>query len=265
MPARGLPVPFAALLLLVLVVTAGCLGSVRFHALPDSDPEAVGLVERSVAASRNATGVEYAIGGRAVASKDDREESIEFEGNGSANVTARRAHLRVSGGDDAEEHYVDGYTAYSLCPRSHYVNVEEAWLATDLPGNRSWLSYTPLGGLDEILAISKAYDRGTATVDGEEVREVVLRPNPAELDALQSRAIYPGGDRPNRGSLENATVTLWIDPDSALTRKAAVERVSSTRGVRLEERLVYEFGYGPTRVALPNRTVETEDACPEPS
>lgn len=252
-------------LLAVLLVTAGCLGTVEYHTLPDSDPEAVALVERGAAASRNVSGVEYTVGGEAVATDGDRDETITFDGNGSANVSARHGHLRVTGGDDAEEHYVDGYTAYSLCPRSRYVNVEDAWLATDLPEDRPWLSYTPLGGVDEMLAISKAYDRGTATVDGERTRKVLLRPNPSELDALRSRAVYPDGDRPERGNLENATVTLWFDPDSALPRKVVVERVSATRGVRLEERLVYEFSYGPTRVELPNRTVESEEACPEPS
>jgi hypothetical protein len=263
MPARRLALP---LLLAALLVTAGCLGTVEFHTLPDSDPEAVDFVERSAAASRNVSGVEYTVGGQAVVTEDDRRErTIEFDGNGSANVSARHAHVRIVGGDDAEEHYVDGYTAYSLCPRSKYVNVEDAWLATDLPENRSWLSFTPLGGLDHVLAISKAYDRGTATVHGEQVREVVLRPNPAKLHELRSRAIYPGGDRPNRGRVENVTVTLWLDADSALPRKVAVERVSSKRGVRLEERLIYEFSYGPRRVDLPNRTVETKDDCPEPS
>lgn len=45
----------------------------------------------------------------------------------------------------------------------------------------------------------------------------------------------------------------------------AITERRSVDGVALSTRQVLEFDYGPTPVSLPDSTVESEAACPEPS
>lgn len=268
--AHRIAVAVGVLALLALIGTVGGgLASIQYHTLPASDPGAIAVTERSIAALQSVTAYTYTVSGRVTATKGTRRRSIDVTGSGAVNRTTRRLRIELSGDDDHEALYVDGYTRYEPCPWSRFENVEDAWYGTALDRNYSWWRYTTLGNLRRLQRMSRVYDRGHATVAGASTRVLVFRPDLNRLRALQRR-LRPRDDisTPERAWVRNVTVRVWLSTDTHYPVKLRVTRVSHTGplfGVKVVERFAYTYDYGPTAVEPPPRRVPNRTACPGPS
>lgn len=286
MPSTSIDRGQLVILAVVLAIVAGTVWvaagpTVRYHFRPDSDPAAVAAADRAVTAVNDTDAYRVTIDGRATATNGDRSATASLDGRALMNASARRMHVRLSADtddpfeSDTQELHLDGYTAYRPCPYSRYTNVANASYAVDLPQNRSWRSYTYLGGLDAVFDAAKLYDEGVETVDGERAREIRLVLNPQRVFDLGSRtaplteedAEGVGGERQVSPltAPEASDIRVWVSTETGrpLRFRIALDR-SRFGGADVSARFTYDIAYGPTPVAMPNRTVPTEDACPTP-
>ncbi|MFB6123735.1 MAG: hypothetical protein ABEJ78_09795 [Haloferacaceae archaeon] len=247
---------------LVVLVVAGVAVGVFGRSLPESDARAVAIADRTANATTNVTKYTFDVRGRAVARAKGEERRATYDGRGAFNRTTRRYFLRLTLDGDEETRYLRGHTAYRPCPFSRYVNVENASYAVSLPENRSWTTYTLLGGQRRLYDVSHLYYRGTTTIGGERTHELLVVPNQRKLRAF-TRGVPSEGD-PNR-NLQNVSATLYVSTETSLPRRIVVERTRGTLfGPTLRSRIVYDVTYGATTVPRPDATVASEDACPEP-
>ena len=251
----------------VALVLAGAAAAGVFDTASPSDPRAVDIARRSADATANVSAYSFTVDGEVTARHDGEERRARFDGGGAFDRPSRRyaIHLELDGeaGGDAETRYVHGHRLYRPCPMSRYVNVENASYATSLPENRSWTAYTLLGGQRRVVDVSRLYYRGAETVEGNETHVVRVVPDPGELRRLTPGV--PGEERENFNAGANVTATMYVDATTDLPRRIVVRRHRGGWGrPTIDERIVYAFSYGPTSVPWPDRTVESEDACPRP-
>lgn len=260
MPSTRATAAVAGLLVLAL---AGAWFVGFFDSRPPSDPAAERVAERTAEATATVPAYSFTVGGRVVVLRGGERRTAAYDGSGAFNRSERTYRIELSLADDRETRFVRGYALYTPCPLSEYVNVENASYATALPENRSWTAYTMLGGLRQSFEVSRFYDRGTATVDGTEVRVVRVVPDRSKLSSLSMGV--PGGEdveRANAGST-NLSATMYVSTETDLPVRIVVHRErGGFAGPTVSEHIVYEFAYGPTTVATPDRTVAHEDACP---
>jgi hypothetical protein len=260
------------LAVVALALGAGWAGG-ALDRRPPSDPTAERLANRTAAATADVPAYSFTVGGSVVVERGDERRTGADDGRGAFGRSERsyRAELALGDGDDpvdgdSEVRFVRGHTLYTPCPYSRYVNVENVSYATALPENRSWTADTMLGGQRRLFDVSRVYDRGTDTVDGERARVVEVVPDRSQLSSLS--AGVPGGDEVRRlnAGAGRLRATLYLAPDSALPLRVVVERErdGGFGGPSVRERIVYAFDYGPTAVETPERTVRSADACPTP-
>jgi hypothetical protein len=271
---EGAILAFVALLLLG-AVWAGVGPTVRYHLRPAEDPSAVAAADRAVAAVADVPAYRVAVDGRATATRGDERATAAFDGEVRVNATTRRTSARATVrddgpfGDGSDRLYVDGYTTYRPCSRLSVGTARNVSYAADLPRNRSWRSYTFLGGLVAALDAAKRYDEGVETVNGRRAREVRVVLNPGRTADLAARAAALEGDGRDDDQISPLTapeatdVRVWISTESGLPLRlrVSVER-SRLLGPDVTGRFTYDVAYGPTTPARPDRTVPTEDACP---
>jgi hypothetical protein len=255
-------------------VWAGVGPTVRYHLRPAEDPTAVAAADRAEAAVADADAYRVAVDGRATATRGDERATATFDGGYRVNATTRRMSVRATSpgdgplGDETERVYLDGYTAYRSCSRLSLGTAADVFYATDLPRNRSWRLYTFLGGLVAALDVAKLYDEGVETVDGRQAREVRVVLHPGRTDELAARTDPLAGDddddRISPLTDPGATdVRVWIATETGLPLRVRVSMERSRLlGPDVTARFTHDVAYGPTTAPLPERTVESEEACP---
>ncbi|MEF8890357.1 MAG: hypothetical protein V5A31_03430 [Haloferacaceae archaeon] len=279
MPSIPLDRTEAAILAFVGLLVFGALGAsvaptVRYHLRPAEDSAAVAAADRASAAVADAPAYRVALDGRATATRGDERATAAFDGEFRVNATTRRMTARATVlddgpfGDETDRLHVDGYTAYRPCSRLSFGPARDVFYAVDLPRNRSWRSYTFLGGLVAAFDAAKLYDEGVETVGGRQAREVRVVLNPSRTDELAARTAPfeddAGDDQISPLTAPEATdMRVWISTASGrpLRLRVSVER-SQLLGPDVTAQFTYDVAYGPTTAPLPNRTVASEDACP---
>jgi len=215
-----------ALVVVVLVVTAGCQGFTGSSA-PPSDQQAVDAVAQAQDVSRNVTAYRVSIDGHVEIRDDSRSESIEIAGDGVVNTNRQRMNVTLGAqGDtqvglrDTRRAYVDGYTLTTECSRL-------GWARHNLTKSTPWFNYTPLGQQLTLLDRTNVYWNGTDIVNGTETAVVTAYPTEDKLQANQN---LPTGNIGTQGSatLDNATVRVWTDTETHRVRK--VQREIHVRG-----------------------------------
>lgn len=253
--------PAATIAVAVLLLTAGCIAAVQHWTLPASDQAAVERLDTASDAIQSQPGYTISIDGFAEAKRGEREASLDYRGSGAVNLTSRRAQLQTEGDGEADAVYLDGYRVYRPCWPFQSGN-DATWYATELDRNRPWSSYAPVGSFEPLLEISRVFDRGTDRVDGLTTDVVTIRPNPRDFQSMQRRLPEQLSDREGQ-LIKNITVTVWISKSTDRPVQVRVDRRSQQGlfGAGLRQTVTYSITYEPTTVELPNRTVESEDAC----
>lgn len=250
-----------------MVLISGCLGTVQYWTLPPSESQAVDQLENATATAQTAPGYAYSIYGSTEARRGAKSTSVDLTGAGTVDLSHHRAHIVLEYGDDHRERYVQEYRVYSYCWPTTYVDAEDTWYATELDRTRGWGSYLPVGSVGRLLEGSKVYVRGTAQVNDEAAEKFVVRPNPRNFRSLE-RQMMPSlsDDAEGQGTIQNVTITVWVSTNTDRPVQIRVYRRmrKGLFGATVEQRLTYTLTYVPTTINLPNRTVSSEEACPDP-
>mgnify|MGYP000155527902 CR=1 FL=1 len=254
-----------AILGVVVALVGGAYIAGAFDPRPPSDPTAERLADQTANATAEVPAYSFTVSGSVTVERGGDETQASYRGHGGFNRSERRYRTEIGLADDRETRFLQGRTRYTPCPYSRYVNVANVSYATELPQNRSWTAYTILGGQRQLFEFSRVYDRGTSTVDGEAVRVVEVVPDQSKLASVSPSV--PGEadvERLNRNADELRAV-LYLSPVTNLPRRVVVHRERGGFGhPSIEERIVYDFTYGPSSVERPPRTVDNESACPTP-
>lgn len=200
-----MPRPRLALLLVVLLLT-GCLGV--FDRRPPSDDRALELRDRFDDAVAETETYRFSSRIRVSASDGDVSRSATATGSGAVDRDHRLVRSVAESDGERRRSFVYNYTAYQRC-----VEPWDGWGVEELDTDRPWVEHTPLGRYRAILAESRVYSRGTETVDGARTAVVVAHPRKGTLEDVAGR---PSGGSVGTSGLENATLTLWLDPETAL-------------------------------------------------
>jgi len=232
--------PHAGVVLAVVLITSGCLG-VFGPSRPPSDERAVDALERSQTAMAEVTSYRTDAEGRVEATDDDESITLTVTGTVTTNVSTQRmnatATVRQHGGPGNRERtqmtYLDGYTAYTECARF-------GWGRENHSAQRSWLAYTPAGQQLALLNETDVYWRGTEQVDGEETAVITAHPTAEELQSKPSvRESDP--TTVDSGTVENATVTVWINTETDRPVKARNEIRISKGGNTATASVTFRF------------------------
>lgn len=245
----------------LLVLLTGC-STLPFVGPPPSDERAVEAVDAANATVADADTYRFTMRMHVSASNDERTRSVTADGNGSVNVSARRMQATTRTRGETFGSYVDGDRAYRECG--------EPWggyAVENLSTSQRWALATPLHRQLALFEGSNVYWRGNRTLDGEETRTVLVVAHPS-WDTLQSLMDRRQSDNVDlhRGSLENATARLWIDPETNRPVQSELRLVIEQGGATATARITIRYtDYGePVDVSIPWAVYDDpyEHGCP---
>ncbi|WP_367175539.1 hypothetical protein [Haloarcula rubripromontorii] len=249
------------LLLAVCFVSllAGC-GTFMGDSPPPSDERAVAAVEE---ASRSIAPVEayrFKMDMQVTASDGDQSRTLSVDGSGAVNVSAKRMQATTRMQDQTVKSYVDGYRAYQGC--------QDPWggyAVENVSRSEPWATATPLHRQVLLFERSNVYWRGNATLDGNRTVLVTTSPSADTIESLMDRR-QAGDVALDRGSLENATARLWLDPDTNRPVQSELTIKISQRGATATATITAQYsGYGePTAISIPSEVSDDpyELGCP---
>lgn len=234
----------------LLALLTGC-SALPFVGPPPSDDRAVEAVDAANATVAEVDTYRFTTTLHVAASNGDRTRSVTADGNGSVNVSARRMQATTRTRGDTVHSYVDGDRAYRECG--------EPWggyAVENVSAGDRWALATPLHRQLALFERSNVYWRGNRTLDldGEETRTVLVVAHPGRdtLQSLMDRRQSESVDL-RRGSLENATARLWIDPETDRPVQSELRLVIEQGGATATARITIRYtDYGePVEVSIP--------------
>lgn len=255
--------PLAALLLVAVLLTSGCLGG---PSRPPSDQRALDALNHSQDAMAEVTSYRTTVDGRVTATGNDEERTVSLTGTVAVNASTQQMNATASAGErqnfpgrsGTQRTYIDGYTTYAECARIN-------WERQNLSESRPWLTYTPVGQQLAVLDETNVYWNGTEPVDGREAGVILAHPTQDELQAVPNVRNSGASDIAD-SNLDNATLRLWIDTDSGRPLKARRHIRVSESGTTATATVTFRFtDYNePTTVTVPELDDETfwNTGCP---
>lgn len=196
----------------------------------------------------------------ASATDGEASQSVNVALDGAVDQRAHRMRVvqRVDG--EASRLFVVNRTAYQECQGRVGL---DGWGVEELDTEAAWAEFTPLGHTYALLAESNVYWRGSETVNGTEAAVIVAHPSEKALNSVASRT---GGVSAGDADVRNATLTVWVDPESARPLKSRL-RLRITKGsVTATATATTEYGdYGASVNTTPPSSVYTdrfELGCP---
>lgn len=222
--------PALHLAIAACLVLAGCSALGPSHTRQERAVEA--LAEARDAVNDTAT-YRYAGDLRVVATADDRTERVSVDLNGTVDVAERRMHSISVREGESYESYLVHRTGYRECGGPIGMDM---WGVENVTAD-DWATVTPAARQLALLESGSIYYNGTRTLDGEETVLLVGRPTTEALTKYRERR-----DRSLLGAptVENATVRVWLDPDSHLPVRSAVRfelsKGGNSAGATLEMR-----------------------------
>ncbi|QLH80252.1 hypothetical protein [Halosimplex pelagicum] len=152
---------------------------------------------------------------RVVATADGETERVEIGMNGTVDAAERRIHSTSVRDGETFESYVTNRTAYRECGGPMGMDM---WGVENVTTD-DWTTATPAARQLALLESGSIYYNGTRTLDGREAVLLVGRPTTEALTKYQERR-----DRSLLGgpSVENATVRVWLDPETSRPLRSAV-------------------------------------------
>ncbi|MDS0221661.1 hypothetical protein NDI54_09895 [Haloarcula sp. S1AR25-5A] len=225
---------------------AGC-GSFVGDSPPPSDERAVAAIEEANNSIAAVESYQFEMGMHVAASDGDQSQSARVDGSGAVNVSTKRMQATTRTQDQTVETYVDGYKAYQGCqdPWGGY-GVE------NVSRSEPWATATPLHRQLLLFERSNVYWQGNETLDGTRTVLVTASPSTETLQSVMDRRQGSSVDL-DRGSLENATARLWLDPETNRPVQSELRLKISQRGATATATLTLHYtDYGtPVSVSVP--------------
>jgi len=214
---------------------------------PPSDERAVTAIEEANSSVAAIETYRFEMEMHVAASDGEQSRTVRVDGDGAVNVSAKRMQATTRTQDQTVESYIDGYKAYQGC--------QEPWdgyAVENVSQSEPWTTATPLHRQLTLFERSNVYWRGNKTVDGNRTVLVTASPSAETLESLMDRR--QAGDMDlNRGSLDNATARLWLDPDTNRPVQSELRLKISQRGVTATATLTVQYSdYGePAAISIP--------------
>lgn len=241
--------PAAALILGVVLVTAGCLGV--FQAEP-SDPGAEAAVDDAVAAGESVD--TYRVRSRivAVAKPDTDRRELAATSVGVVDRSARTLRQNVTQDGEHRSVYLVGNVSYTECgsPWNGWGREEHPEL------DRDWADHDPLGRLLTLLAESPVVWIGNDTLRGTPVHVVQGHPSARTLTQFSDDPKAPLDVTGPR--VRNASIRAWLARDSGRLLEARVTFELRGDDATVETRMTTTFtDYGvDAEITLPPAATE---------
>jgi len=238
---------------------AGC-SALSGGSPPPSDERAVTAVEAVNTAVSNVETYRFETEMHVTASDGENSRTARVDGNGVVNVSAKRMRATTRTREQTVTSYVDGDRAYRGC--------QEPWdgyAVENVSRSEPWATATPLHRQLTLLERSNVYWEGNETIDGNRTVRISAAPSTETIQSVMDRGRASGVNL-NRGSLENATVRLWIDPDTDRPVKSELRLQLSQRGATATATVaLFYTDYGePAQITIPPKVYDDpyELGCP---
>lgn len=212
-----------------------------------SDERAVTAIEAANSSVSNVKTYRFEMDIHVSASDGENSQTVQVDGSGEVNVSAKRMRVTTRTREQEIDSYVDGYKSYQGC--------QEPWdgyAVENVSRSEPWATATPLHRQLTLFERSNVYWEGNETVAGN--RTVLVSASPS-ADTIQSVMDRGGASdvAVNRGSLENATARLWIDPDTNRPVKSELKLHLSRRGATATATVTLSYAdYGEaTSITIP--------------
>ena len=228
----------AALLLVGVLLIGGCLGSPG-EPRPSSDQQALDAYNQTQAALANVTDYRAQATGTAEMTDDSRQVSGGMESDVRVNVSTQEvtSTTRIQDPsfpvDSVRDLYITEYSVYSECRLS-------GWGQRNLSESQPWFAYTPIGGEVAVLDRAPVYWRGTERLDGTETAVLVAYPTTEELQAAP-KTWSLDAENPDGASLQNATLTVWLDTETWLPVQVHRETIWRADGADVSLTTTWRF------------------------
>ncbi|MDT3435506.1 hypothetical protein [Haloarcula sp. 1CSR25-25] len=225
---------------------AGC-GTFLGNSPPPSDERAVAAVEEANSSVAAVETYRFDMDMHVVASDGEQTRTVRVDGEGAVNTSAKRMQMTTRTQGQTVDSYVDGYRAYQGCqdPWGGYAveNVSRA---------EPWATATPLHRQVLLFDRSNVYLRGNETLAGNRTVLVTASPSAEIIESVMDRRQAADMDL-NRGSLENATARLWLDPETNRPVQSELTIKISQRGATATATITLQYSeYGePTAISIP--------------
>ncbi len=254
--------PYAALTLAAVLLVSGCLG-LGGPSQPPSDQRALDALERAQVALEDVETYRATVDGQVEARSNDNSLTVEFSMDEETNVSTQTSNATVAltglpgptNSRTLSVHVLD-YTAYTECART-------GWGRTNLSQSQDWVTYTSLGQQLALLNRTNVYWEGAEEVVDAETSVIEAHPTKEQLQ--NGLAIRGAGATDFEGaSVDNATVTLWIDNDTDRPVQARRHIELSGDGTTATATATFRFSeYNePTPVSVAAVDNVWETSCP---
>lgn len=241
----------------LLLVLSGC-GALP-SGQPPSDERAVDERERVASALDSVSTYRFTVDGTVSASDGDRTRTVDVSGEGVVNKRRQRMRSNATADGTTRSRYLDGYTSYTECPEW------DGWGVDNASESTAWFDLTPLGRQMALVRESTVYWGGNETLDGTRTFVLVAHPSKETLTSLPDIGRTTQTDL-SRANIENATVRLWVDSETARPVKSDLHIDLSTGGASgtVDVTVRYHSYDEPVTVSLPasTRTDRYELGCP---
>ncbi|EMA30483.1 hypothetical protein [Haloarcula japonica] len=238
---------------------AGC-GTFLGESPPPSDERAVAAVEEANSTVAAIEAYRFEMEMHVTASDGEQSRTVRVDGDGAVNVSAKRMQATTRTQDQTVESYVDRYRAYQGC--------QDPWggyAIENVSRSEPWATTTPLHRQVLLFDRSNVYWRGNTTLDGNRTVLVTASPSAETIESLMNRR-QAGDMELNRGSLENATARLWLDPETNRPVKSELTIKISQRGATATATITLRYtDYDePTEISIPPEVYDDtyELGCP---
>lgn len=241
------------LVLAALVAFAGC--SALGGAPAPSDDRALEVRNRTATALESVE--TYRLRQSIAVHADGDGETIDVRGSGTGSVNRTTHRMRMSTTVDGHSatSYVRGYTAYRACGGQW-----GGYVVENLSRSPGWFTHTPLGNQLDLLRETNVYWGGTPSVAGNRTDLIVAYPSKDTLLEFTQRRQRDSTDL-REVDLKNATIKLWVDPETGRPVKSSVELVLGKHGTTATARTTMTYhGYNrPTEIRLPESVLDEEN------
>ncbi|MGB9953265.1 hypothetical protein ACOZ4F_12825 [Haloarcula marismortui] len=227
---------------------------------PPSDERAVAAVEEANRSIASVDAYRFQMDMHVTASDGDQSRTVSVDGDGAVNVSEKRMQATTQMQDQTVTSYVDGYRAYQGC--------QDPWggyAVENVSRSEPWATATPLHRQVLLFERSNVYWQGNETRNGNRTVLVTASPSADTIESLMNRR-QAGDVALDRGSLENATARLWLDPDTHRPVQSELDIEISQRGATATATITVQYtDYDePTSVSIPQGVYKDpyELGCP---
>ncbi|WP_199722358.1 hypothetical protein [Haloarcula sp. Atlit-120R] len=238
---------------------AGC-GTFVGDSPPPSDERAVAAVEEANSTVAAVEAYRFEMDMHVTASDGEQSRTVRVDGEGAVNVSTRRMQATTRTRGQTVKSYIDGYRAYQGC--------QDPWggyAVENVSRSEPWATATPLHRQLLLFERSNVYWQGNETRDGNRTVLATASPSAETIESLMDRR-QAGGMDLNRGSLENATARLWLDPETNRPVQSELDIEISQRGATATATITVQYtDYDePTSVSIPQGVYKDpyELGCP---